>query len=526
METIDGVRAPISAPRDVPPLAPQPDVLGPDGLPRVSLPELIQLCAVDSELFSRVFFSKTMRTSSPAFAEEMWNDLENPAHRFVNHVVFRGAGKTTRLRLFTAKRIAYNVSRTILYVGASEAHAVRSVNWLRNAVERNKLFSQAFGLRPGNKWQEHEIEIIHGVDEAPIWVLGVGITGNIRGINFDDYRPDLIVLDDILTDENTATLEQREKITNLVLGALKESLSREEVNAKMVSLTTPHHVEDVAAQSLKDHQFRSRVYGCWTPETRDLPMELQRSVWEDMFPTESLRADKAAALARNRLSVFLREMECRLTSQESACFRPEWLRYYDAPPQDTYCVVAIDPVPPPSARETAKGLRGKDFEAISVWGRKGKDFYLLDRAQSRGHDPSWTTAKTIEFALRWRAVAVIMEAVGYQRVLKGTLEAEMTRRKVFFPVIPIVDSRAKIARIEGAFSGIGPFGHTWVSRAHTDFIEQYTCYGPGYSDHDDLLDSSAIAVNWIQRPHLEAATEDRLLDDDDVAAFPAQGACP
>ena len=177
----------------------------------VSMLEIVRLGAVDGPLFSKVFFPKVVRQPTPDFHRSMWEGLDHPRHRLLNYVVHRDGAKTTLCRLFTAKRIAYNVSRTILYVGASEAHAARSIQWLRRAVEFNKLYAGTFGLRPGRKWQETEIEIFHGVDEQPIWALGVGITGNIRGINFDDYRPDLIVLDNILTDENAATLEQRRK---------------------------------------------------------------------------------------------------------------------------------------------------------------------------------------------------------------------------------------------------------------------------------------------------------------------------
>jgi hypothetical protein len=49
------------------------------------------------------------------------------------------------------------------------------------------------------------------------------------------------------TDENCATLEQRQKISDLVHGALKKSLAPpvDDPNAKMVMLVTPQHIDDV-----------------------------------------------------------------------------------------------------------------------------------------------------------------------------------------------------------------------------------------------------------------------------------------
>src|SRR5262245_49598426 len=272
-------------------------------VPAMDRDELVKICATNSELYGKVFFPQTFRRASPSFAKDIWKPLEDPLVRLVNLICFRGSSKTTRLRTFASKRIAYGISRTVLYVGASERDAIRSIQWLRTQVERNALWSQCFGLEPGRKWEETQLEIRHKVFGHTVWCLAAGITGSLRGINFDDYRPDLIIVDDPQTDEMAATLEQREKVTDLLLGAVKNSLApvSDEPNAKLAMAITPQHPEDVSQQALRDSQWTSRVFPCWTKETVDLPMEQQMSSWEDQFPTINLRTDKQAALARNRL---------------------------------------------------------------------------------------------------------------------------------------------------------------------------------------------------------------------------------
>jgi hypothetical protein len=83
-----------------------------------------------------------------------------PNVRYSNQRIFRGAAKTTISRVFSSKRIAYGVSKTILYVGASKGSGSLGA-WLRNNVERNKLWSGAFNLTPGRKWTDTEFEIWH-----------------------------------------------------------------------------------------------------------------------------------------------------------------------------------------------------------------------------------------------------------------------------------------------------------------------------------------------------------------------------
>src|SRR5262245_60027408 len=88
---------------------PPPDA--PPFTPDVNLAELVQLCAVDTELFSRTFFPKEFRQESPSYARELWDAMES-ANRYVNVAVFRGGSKTTRIRSFVAKLIAYGLLHT------------------------------------------------------------------------------------------------------------------------------------------------------------------------------------------------------------------------------------------------------------------------------------------------------------------------------------------------------------------------------------------------------------------------------
>ena len=107
---------------------------------------MVKLCATNSELYAKTFFPKAFRQASPSFAKEIWEPLEDPTVRLVNLICFRGSSKTTRLRCFASKRIAYGISRTVLYIGASEKDAIRSVQWLRTQVDTNRNWSQ--NVRP------------------------------------------------------------------------------------------------------------------------------------------------------------------------------------------------------------------------------------------------------------------------------------------------------------------------------------------------------------------------------------------
>lgn len=461
--------------------------------------EMVELGAVDSVFFAETFFPKTMRQRSTPTHQRVWDKLDSNS-RLVSILMARGWSKTSMCRVYGAKRIAYGYAHTVLWVGKSEGHALRSVKWLRKQIMHNRRFAETFQLSPGSKWQDAECEIIHGIDEYPITILALGVTGSVRGVNVDDYRPDLIILDDILDEENTSTPIQRKKTEDLVYGALKESLTpaTEAPDAKMVMLQTPHNIDDVSVKSMNDPEWDSLLCGCWTEETKNLRVDEQMSSWEERFPTETLREEKRNYIRRNQLSIFTREKECRIISQETATFLPHWIKYYEiAPPRNEMKVaMAIDPVPPPSEAELAKGLKGKDSECLMVAGRHKADIYLLEYSAKTGHEPSWTIMEFFRLAMKWRPAKIIVESVAYQRTLAWLLRRAMEQQRQYFVINESDDKRSKFTKIVDGLNGVASNGHLYVKPDMTEFIQQF-CEYPDVK-HDDVLECGAIVCTALQ----------------------------
>jgi len=475
--------------------------------PTISTEELVKLCAVDTELYAKVFFAQTFRQESPLFAREMWDLMDDPKVRLGDIIAARGFGKTSRARVFASKRIAYGISRTILYIGVSETKAIESVNWIRNRVDRNQKWRETFGLKRGRKWEDTQIEIEHALFGHTIRILASGVTGSLRGLNIDDYRPDLIIVDDPQTDETAATATQREKLEDLILGAVRNSLApaTDEPNAKMLMLITPQHQEDISQRAKNSSQWKTVVFPCWTAATMDEPVERQESSWPTRFPSEELRKLKMDYTNDNKLSLFTREYECRLISRETAAFKASWLNIRaesQSAPRGYPAVLAIDPVPPPSPAQQESGLRRKDFETHYVWCRRGDEYHLCDFDRSRGHDPSWTIATAFRLARQWRVMRIVIDAVAYQRTLKWILEQEMRKTGVYYQVNPVADGMQKFSRITNTIGSLASQGLLWIGPEHDIFNLQFQAYGPHYTGLDDDLDASALALQELYNPHI------------------------
>ncbi len=477
-----------------------------ESLIQIPLDEAIQLCAVDGVFFSHYFFPKTVRQVSPQFHYEVWDGLDNPYWRYISEQIFRGGAKTTIARLYAARRISLALTHTILYIGKSEGHALRSVGWLMRQVERNRRWSQAFKLSRGSKWQPTECEIWHGVENRPVWIVATGIEGAVRGINIDDYRPDTIILDDVLSDENAATEEQRQKIDDLIHGAVKESLSprSEDPYAKMAMLNTPLNKDDATQRAMTDPEWLTLRFGCFTKETEDLDLDSQESIWKERWPSEEVRKAKRAAIQKNRLSTWLREKECKLIDPETCAMKSHWLKHWDWEargdiamlPREGRRTLIIDPVPPPSEIQIAKGLHGKDYEVLMVVQRTGGKFFCCEYAMNKGHNPNWTIAKFFELAIKWKIHKYHAEAVAYQRTLKWLLEEAMKFRGIYFPYHELKgDKRSKYDKIVDPLTGPASYGQVYVHHTQQELISQFNAY-PNVT-HDDVLECLAKGIEIL-----------------------------
>lgn len=451
--------------------------------------EAVQLGAESLSRYGRLFFPRTFRQKSPEMHEAMGQALYSK-ERYNAFEVFRGGAKTSLLRVYMSQRIAYGISRTIMFVSASQFHSMFSVRWLRRQVQYNTRWAQAFGLKPGKKWTDEWCEIECHLLEDPmmpgqpviITVLAMGITGQIRGFNPDDFRPDLIILDDILTDENTATDEQRKKIESLVFGAVLNSLapSSEAPLAKAVYCQTPFVKGDCIDLCMGDPQ--------WNPVRYGILDENNQSRWEERFPTAEVLADKEAHVRRSQYRLWMREKECTIVSGEEKALDITKFKFYDVLPEYLDTVISLDPAS--SERKTA------DEFAIAAVGMRGNDVFLLDYSSAQAVMPDKAANDTFSLALLYSPRKLVVEATAYQRIMAWYLEQEMLKRRMFYAVERLEIGRLNNAdRIMQTIPGLAAFGHFWVRPSHTKFISQADEYDPAVKNiSDDLLTAVANAI--------------------------------
>ena len=470
----------------------------------ISPKEAVMLGATSLTRYGRMFFPKTFRQASPHFHEEIGGALMNPANRQIAIEIFRDGAKTTLLRTFTSQRIAYGISRTILFVSASQGHSILSLRWIKRQVEHNHLWRETFRLRKGSKWSDDHVEIMHEALDTPITLLALGITGQLRGFNIDDYRPDLIICDDTSTDEAAGSPGQRAKEQNLVFGALFNSLSpvSESPDAKAIILDTPKSKFDLIEGCEEDPDWKFFRYGILD--------ENDESRWPQRYPTAEVLQQKANAVRVGRLSIWMKEKACKIISSETATFKMENLLFWDTLPEYATYLITIDPAS--SELETA------DDNVVAVLAFKKDKVYLVDYKAEKGQNPEMVKAAVFEFARRFRPLGVVVETIAYQRVLAWYLEKAMKDERLYLPIYKVQDRRKKSDRIIQALGETSGYQRLYCLPTHSKFIEQYTEYSPLVEMHDDVVDAVSMGITWSANQGLEDWIEgeyDRVSDEDD-----------
>lgn len=479
---------------------PAPMVLGGRPATPEETAELVSHYYEDNEAYCKRFFPKTCRTKSAPFHHRIDRALWS-GRRQVAIKVFRDGAKTARVRIFISKRIAYGVSRTILYISKSQGKAESTIKWLKRLVENQSEWAVFYGLTQGDTWANDQIEIYNTVLNVRITIVAIGIEGQIRGLNFDDYRPDLIVADDIEDERTVNTKEQITKHRELLYGTVMESLASplDNPEAMIVIIQTPLDIEDAVETA-----FANAGDDPWTDwlciEASCFEVDENGNVvsaWPEKFPLEYLLRKKQSYIKMNILSVWLREKEVTVTSKENCAFVADWLQKHDNLPDVQWeeLVLWIDPAS--SERETA------DFQAVTLTGKLGGQAWLLAYSLTRGQDiedsvnaffDTWDLMLTL--GKRKANLRFGVETVGYQKQLKRAIEKEMLRReRMAYIEEQKNDKRSKEDVITQAFRPVASMGQYHCLNSQTEFITDFARY-PRVK-HDDLMESAARALDML-----------------------------
>lgn len=231
-----------------------------------------RLGAIDMEFFGRAYFPHYFSRPSPEFHKELdaiWQQGVLKGQYPITPVKVkeisrmngtkrvaaapRGHAKSTTLTFKgTMHAIVYGYKHYPIIISDSSEQAEGFLDNIRVEFEENEFLKEDFGDLTGKVWRSNVL-----ITSTNIKVEAIGSGKKIRGRKHRNWRPDLIVLDDIENDENVRTPEQRSKLENWFLKAVSKA---GDDYTDIVYIGTLLHYDSLLAKTLKNPGYKAIKY--------------------------------------------------------------------------------------------------------------------------------------------------------------------------------------------------------------------------------------------------------------------------
>lgn len=436
-------------------------------------------------LFFHIYFARYVKYPTADFQKEIFELTEKPDAMLYEIIAFRGSAKSTIMSLSLPIWSLINESQKkyILLLSQTQQQARQALINIKRELESNALLINDFGPfdEDSDEWRTNSL-VIPKFDAR----ISAASTGeSIRGVKHGEYRPDLIIADDVEDLSSVKTKEGRDKTYDWFTG---EIVPAGDVNTRIFLIGNLLHDGSLMVQ-IKEQILSKKLRGIF----REYPLvsEDKQILWAGKFPNnEAIEALKATVPSE---SAWSREYLLKIIYDDDRVIKPEWIHRYSDLPQISwegyqYTAVGVDIAV--SEKEHA------DYSAIvagMVFKKNGNtSIYILPYPVNKH-----LTFPELEEAIRdlarslptKRKVKLFIEDVGAQKALVQRLQ--MYGYDVE-GIVPRADKRTRLGYTAQ------PLKYKTVQLCKygcDELVDQLSNFD--YVRHDDLADAFSLLVNKV-----------------------------
>ena len=237
------------------------------------------LAAADFQFFCRFYLAEHFFRPMTAMHAEVCTDLEqlidDPDVENEAIAIFRGGGKTTIVsNAFPLWCILFKKRRYIIIIQNSLPQAKLQLGTIKAELEVNERIHEDFGKMVGDKWAEEEI-LTH--NRVLVQVMGAG--SQIRGRKFGNYRPDLIVCDDMEDLESVQSETQRAKLLQNLYQSIMPAGDPD--RTKFLVVGNYLHYDCMLRKCVESPLFKSRLYRAIPKENGKYKFAERQDLWTE-----------------------------------------------------------------------------------------------------------------------------------------------------------------------------------------------------------------------------------------------------
>lgn len=173
------------------------------------------------EAWFAYYFQKYYKSEPAPFHIRATKRIMDNARWYEVRAWARELAKSSRAMMEVTKLALTGQIRNVLIISNSQDNAIRLANPIRANLEANQRIRQDYGVQPKQgAWEDKEFTTLGGVS-----FRAIGAGQSPRGTRNEDIRPDVIVIDDIDTDEETRNPDRIKDKWNWLEAALVPTMS-------------------------------------------------------------------------------------------------------------------------------------------------------------------------------------------------------------------------------------------------------------------------------------------------------------
>lgn len=218
---------------------------------------------------------------SPEFHMELWKEACSD-WQFLAIAAPRGHAKTTAGTIaYGLAELLFRQSRYCCIVSDTEAQSAMFVQQMASELQTNQELIELFGVKKNEKGEvafirDSQTDIIVELSDGHTFrVVAKGAEQKLRGMLWNNKRPDLVLVDDLENDELVMNVDRRTKLKRWFRGALIPMMSR---TGKLRMWGTVLHEDSVLNNLMpkrEDKYFRRNELKDWTENPR-------KSMWRSI----------------------------------------------------------------------------------------------------------------------------------------------------------------------------------------------------------------------------------------------------
>lgn len=427
----------------------------------------------DPEWFCRYYLAHYFVAEGCAFHRELF-ELAFSTEKFVGAAPREHAKSTIVSFARPIHAVCYQLAHFIVIFRESDGVAEIAVDDIRQEFETNERIIEDFGdLVGGRKWTGAEF-----VTSTDIKIMARGRGSSARGLKHRQYRPDLVIVDDIEDDESVESRTQRDKQYRWFKKVVSNLIGP---GGKLFFVGTVLHHDSLLMRLLAEADvYTTRIWKAI--------QENGKALWPGRWPLTRLEAKRKEIGPR----AFATEFMNTAANEEEQIFSGDHVKRFT---DDDIAGMKLDEA---AAIDPAIGLKQKnDRSAVVVAGTKNGNYYILRVKMKRlkiQEQVALVFATHREFP---RILKFGFETVAYQSALKQLVDEESRRANLQIPAVAVDDiSSDKLKRIstlaplweQGRMFWPDPKSSYWTPDVET-CIEEFLDLGCSADSHDDGPDA-------------------------------------